>query len=279
MALQQITSPAMLDSTGQAIVTAINNLAEAGGVSGGGGGASSISIAPIETTTTASKAYAVGDLLFYNNILYKVTSVISQGGTIEISGANPNVVSTDIDSELKTKIKLSNTAGLVKNDGTIDQTSYATAASVTAIKDGTNIDSFSDVETALSGKISTSNTAGLVKNDGSIDESTYLTSSSISGATDSSISSPANKQVLEYNSTSAKWENKAKFTTLTGTIAANGDTVTITNAAITSTARFEVYTEDCYLPLLDISRENTALTLIFPTQESAVNIKVLVYED
>ena len=137
----------MLDSTGQGIIDAIDRLTASGG-SGGGGGASSTSIAPIESSTTASKAYAVGDLLFYNNILYKVTSAISQGGTVTISGANPNVVETNIDSELKGKVKFSNTAGLLKNDGTVDTTSYATAASVTAIKDGQSIDSFADVESA-----------------------------------------------------------------------------------------------------------------------------------
>lgn len=58
--------------------------------------------------------------------------------------------------DLTNYIQKSNTSGLVKNDGSIDETSYATAASVTAITDGTTIDSFSDVETALSGKADTS---------------------------------------------------------------------------------------------------------------------------
>ena len=259
----------MLDSTGQGIIDAIDRLTASGGA-GGGGGASSTSIAPIESSTTASQAYAVGDLLFYNNILYKVTSAISQGGTISISGNDTNVESTDIDSELKTKIKTSSTAGLVKNDGTIDTTSYATAASVTAIKDGQSIDSFADVESALNGKISTSNTAGLVKNDGSIDTNTYPSST---------ITTPANKQILEYNSTSAKWENKNKFTALTDTLDAGETELEFTNAAITATARFETYTEDIYLPLLDIVRDGTTLTLTFPEQADDVNVKVLIYED
>jgi len=270
-----VTSPIITDSTGQAIVAAIQAIP-----GGGGGGASSASIAPIESTTTASKAYAVGDLLFYNNILYRVITAISSGGTIEISGATPNVIATDVDTELKGKIKLSSTPGLVKNDGTIDTTTYISDVSdkadkVTSATNGNlaKLDSngnLADSGVASTDVVTTSSTAGLIKNDGSIDTNTYPSAT---------ITSPANKQILEYNSTLSKWENKNKFISLTGTLAANSDTLTFTNAAITSTARFETYTQDTYLPLLDISRDGTTLTLKFPEQDSAVNVKVLIYED
>lgn len=49
-------------------------------------------------------------------------------------------------------VRTSSTVGHLKNDGTVDTTSYATSASVSAITDGQTIDSFSDVETALAGK-------------------------------------------------------------------------------------------------------------------------------
>lgn len=179
MALVTYEDPVILDSTGQAIVSALQDIAASGG---GGGGASSTSIAPIETTTTASKAYAVGDLMFYNNILYKVTSPIVQGGTIEISGATPNVIQTDIDSELKNKIKLSSTSGLVKNDGTIDTTTYVSDISGKADKvasatngDVATLDSngnLVDSGIASTNVVVKSATAGLLKNDGSIDTTT-----------------------------------------------------------------------------------------------------------
>ena len=44
-------------------------------------------IATIESGTTASKAYAVGDRMVLDGLLYKVTSAITQGGTITI-GSN-----------------------------------------------------------------------------------------------------------------------------------------------------------------------------------------------
>lgn len=40
------------------------------------------SVAPVATTSTASRAYAAGDLLMYNNQLYKVASTIASGQTL-----------------------------------------------------------------------------------------------------------------------------------------------------------------------------------------------------
>lgn len=48
--------------------------------------ATSQMIAPIETTLTASLAYAIGDQFIYNGLLYKATAAITQGGTITIDG-------------------------------------------------------------------------------------------------------------------------------------------------------------------------------------------------
>ena len=39
-------------------------------------------IAPEETSSTASRAYAVGEVFVYNNLLYRATAAIAQGGTI-----------------------------------------------------------------------------------------------------------------------------------------------------------------------------------------------------
>ena len=55
----------------------------------------------------------------------------------------------------------------------------ANADAITAIKDGTSIDSFGDVETALVGKVSKSNTAGLLKNDGTVDTTQYLSTAPV----------------------------------------------------------------------------------------------------
>ncbi len=48
------------------------------------GAASSAVIAPTESSTTASQAYAVGKYLFQSGILYRVTAPIAQGDTITV---------------------------------------------------------------------------------------------------------------------------------------------------------------------------------------------------
>lgn len=67
--------------------------------------------------------------------------------------------------DLSNYIQKSLTAGLVKNDGTIDTTDYAEASDIPDV----------------SNFISKSQTSGLVKNDGTIDTTTYATASSLAG--------------------------------------------------------------------------------------------------
>lgn len=54
-------------------------------------------LATIEASTTASKAYAVGDYLIANNKIYKVTAAIASGGTITVG---TNVTETKVGAEL-----------------------------------------------------------------------------------------------------------------------------------------------------------------------------------
>ena len=56
------------------------------------------SIATVENSDTASKAYSIGDYMFHYGKFYKVTSAISQGGAITI---NTNISETTIGAELK----------------------------------------------------------------------------------------------------------------------------------------------------------------------------------
>ena len=51
-----------------------------------GGNKTQQMIAPIQTTLTALKAYAIGEQFVYNGLLYEVTAAIASGGTITIDG-------------------------------------------------------------------------------------------------------------------------------------------------------------------------------------------------
>lgn len=55
---------------------------------GQGGGGSSVEqmIAPVETSTTASQSYAIGEQFILNGTLYTATAAITAGGTITIGG-------------------------------------------------------------------------------------------------------------------------------------------------------------------------------------------------
>lgn len=83
------------------------------------------------------------------------------GGTVDsaLSSTSENPVQNKvIKSALDGKISTSNTVGLVKNDGSIDTSTYLTS------------------HQSLSNYVQKSSTSGLIKNDGTIDTNTYLTS-------------------------------------------------------------------------------------------------------
>ena len=52
----------------------------------------------VQTTSTASKAYSVGDLIVYNDTLYVVTEPISSGGTLT---PNTNIETTTVDGQFR----------------------------------------------------------------------------------------------------------------------------------------------------------------------------------
>ena len=70
--------------------------------------------ATVETSSTASKAYAIGDYLVFNGQLYKVTTAIAAEGTIT---PGTNVVATNVGKEINHKVlwwgsySINNTSG------------------------------------------------------------------------------------------------------------------------------------------------------------------------
>ena len=125
-------------------------------------------------------------------------------------------INTNIDTALSNKVSKSSTTGLLKNDGTVDTTSYSTfsgsytdlsnkptiPSSSSDLSDGSDLVKKSSTTGLIkndgsvmtggtgssnyaignhthSGYISTSSTTGLVKNDGTIDTNAYITSSAL----------------------------------------------------------------------------------------------------
>lgn len=78
-------------------------------------------VSSVETTNTASKNYAVGDLLIYNETLYKVTTAIASGDTIAVG---TNVSATTVEGELANKVDKVSGKGLSTNDYIDTEKSY-----------------------------------------------------------------------------------------------------------------------------------------------------------
>ena len=103
-----------------------------------------------------------------NNSILGSGNIDIQGTGVDIDTSFPSTPSDThvpstklVKNTVDTKISKSQTAGLVKNDGTIDTSAYITSS-------------------ALSNYIQKSSTSGLIKNDGTIDTSAYITSSALS---------------------------------------------------------------------------------------------------
>lgn len=159
------------------------------------------------TTSSASSTYVAkenGKALFsgsYDDLTDKpsytaeVTSSTTGAykiGSINIDGNNVSIYGKDTDTHqsLTNYVQKSATAGLLKNDGTVDTNTYLTShQSLSGYEQTSNkVSSWSSTTTnghypteklvkdSLDDKISKSSTSGLMKNDGTVDTNTYLTS-------------------------------------------------------------------------------------------------------
>lgn len=85
--------------------------------------------ATVEYTSTASKAYAVGDYLVYDNMFYLVTDDIAQGDTI-VPGTN--VVKTTVGDEIKSIRNTSDSSYCKMPDGTLIEWGVESVKTLTA---------------------------------------------------------------------------------------------------------------------------------------------------
>lgn len=84
-------------------------------------------IAPVETSSTASRAYSAGDKFYYNNLLQKATTDIAQGDTLTLNTnyKNADPVTTTIQNLSTQVTSLKETLtnlGLTIVDGKVCQT-------------------------------------------------------------------------------------------------------------------------------------------------------------
>lgn len=108
----------------------------------------------IDTKANATHTHTVSQVTDFPNIPSKVSDLTNDSGFITSSSLPTKISDLTNDSNF---IETSNTAGLIKNDGTIDTNQYLTQ------------------HQSLANYIQKSNTSGLIKNDGTVDTNTYLT--------------------------------------------------------------------------------------------------------
>lgn len=76
-------------------------------------------LAPVETSSTASQAYAVGDYFCYNGILYRVTVAIDSGGTIT---PGTNCAATNVGNDVSSLVQRFTFVGTAQQPTTNDIT-------------------------------------------------------------------------------------------------------------------------------------------------------------
>ena len=184
-----------------------------------------VDIATVGTTKTSRYYWTAGEVVTFiydgsnfvmleggvaTTTYYGVTKLSSSTSSTSTSlAATPSAVKAAYDlangkadvSDIPTKIseltndsdfiEKSSTAGLIKNDGSVDTNTYLTSSSLSnyvqksstsgLIKNDGTIDTSAYItSSALSNYMQKSSTAGLMKNDGTVDTNTYLTSSALS---------------------------------------------------------------------------------------------------
>lgn len=101
--------------------------------------------------------------------------------------------------------------------------------------------------------------------------------STLSSMADVDIVNPVTGQVIEYNTTSLKWENKTMYKVLTDTLAVGQTTLTFTDASITNTSFIEIAPSVYKATPIDAVQVGTTVTLTFDPQDVAVDVMIRVW--
>ena len=106
---------------------------------GADGAVPAAAIAPTEATTTASRAYAIGERFFLGGTLYIATTPIASGGTIVVSGSGANCKTDVLGADLTAQSEAIEEFGNLQLSGLYKDTVSDFVAKFNAIK-GTPIE-------------------------------------------------------------------------------------------------------------------------------------------
>jgi hypothetical protein len=187
----------------------------------GSGDVSQSEIAPVEATSTASKAYAVGDLFIYDGKLYRVIAAISSGGTIT---PGTNVAETSVSEVFVRKTGDEMSGMLTTPKLTVGSRASGYGAGRYSIAAGTNAVASSDYSYGFGNKVKAINNNSFATGD------TTTASGSASFATGSGVTASGNYSHAEGNHTEASDQSahaEGNYSTASGFIShAEGQHVT-----------------------------------------------------
>lgn len=98
----------------------------------------------------------------------------------------------------------------------------------------------------------------------------------LSNLTDVDLTTPADGDILRYNSTTQKWENVVLDTELTATLTIGATTLTFTDASIGNNSLIDVYTDAYGVNPTNAVQSGTTVTLTFDPQATNVSVKIAV---
>ena len=98
-------------------------------------------------------------------------------------------------------------------------------------------------------------------------------SATLASLTDVALSSPTSGQALKYNG--SKWANADTWTDVVGTLTAGSTSITLSNAAITTSSTIQVFT-DPEVPYSTLAVSSGQAVLTFDAQANDVSVKVRV---
>ena len=214
--------------------------------------------------------FSVNDRVLYDSSIDEwiklpageVSSVNGMSGAVTLTATNINyssntTVKDAIDdkanaSALSDYVQKSQTAGLLKNDGTVDTNTYITSSSLSNYvqksqtagllkNDGTVDTNTYLTSTSLSNYVQKSQTVGLLKNDGTVDTNTYASSAAITSAiNDLDVSSVggSGKYISAISETNGKIS--ATATSLATSITSGGTTAPTSGAVYNAIAALDV---------------------------------------
>ena len=226
-------------------------------------------IAPVEEDETdASRAYAIGEQLILDGILYDVTAPIAAGDALSTSGAGANISAADnIEAQIKsvkTQIQSAEAQAAAQNKSTQEMIAPVEEDETDASR-AYEIGEQLILDGVLYNVIDSIAQHGIITSEGA-------------GANIEAADTITEQIKTEIGSVNQALGNKENAPTiLSSTLTAGATTLAFTNASIRNDSRIRVITNPFIKGLENADQNGTTVTLTFTAQAVDVAVKLEIY--